>query len=369
MAFSNMHNAVSNANLEVPPRNTQATHYQQQSAPSQLNSNHPYFTQNVSYNSNQNPVFKSSNNMNMNNYQIQKQQNSKHINSFNKVQNQPHQKTNLSISNSNGQPQITYYTNNKQQQNVMQPNSNGNFSPQINMDANKTVLNTKQPNFSISKKIQNKQQSASLSSSQDRTDANNLLKAGKNLKSSNEQSTLLEQKQVKANNLNEDIPDVINLNESTILPILSTTENCLITNENSKSDIKLENTPTTTTTITVQVYNLKQDLTKQMLKDLLNPHVASIDFKSKTKCNEDGSLNDDNCNFNSIINEEIEDVFIKFENLEKLRQAIKLFNFNEEQINGKKQLQKNEKDSNKSQEQETANKNDSPFLFRQLTIY
>jgi hypothetical protein len=368
MVYSNMHNIPSNANLEVPQRNTQATHYQQQSAPSQLNSNHPYFTQNVSYNSNQNPVFKPSNNMNMNNYQIQKQQNSKQINGFNKVQNQPYQKTNMPISNSNGQPQIAYYTNNKQQQNVMQPSSNGNFSQEITMDANKTVLNSKQTNFSVSKKIQNKPQSGSLSSSQDKTDANNLLKAGKNLKSSNEQSTLFEQKQVIASNLNEDITGVINLNESTILPILSTTDNCPITNENSKSDMKLENTPTTTT-ITVQVYNLKQDLTKQMLKDLLNPHVASIDFKSKTNCNEDGSLNDDNCNFNSIINEEIEDVFIKFENLEKLRQAIKLFNFNEEQINGKKQQQKNEKDSNKSQEQETANKNDSPFLFRQLTIY
>ena len=127
--------------------------------------------------------------------------------------------------------------------------------------------------------------------------------------------------------------------------------------------------------ITVQVYNLKQNLTKQMLCDLLKPHVASIDFK--TKSNNTSGNNENNSNQvdnDMVINEEYEDVFIKFESVDKRDQVFKLFNLNE----GMQQHQsphvntmndKNNNNQNEEKDSSSAKKNESPFLLRQMTIY
>ena len=171
------------------------------------------------------------------------------------------------------------------------------------------------------------------------------------------------------------------------------TEATNITNEISDEKLNPDlESPKIDTSITVQVYNLKQNLTKQMLSDLLKPHVASIDFKTKSisSTNEVDSssssssssstsvssvlvTNNDNNNVNSFINEENEEVFIKFESKDKLNQVFKLFNLNEgiHSTNTNNNKNSNDDNNNNQESESTSNakKKDSPFLLRQLTIY
>jgi hypothetical protein len=111
--------------------------------------------------------------------------------------------------------------------------------------------------------------------------------------------------------------------------------------------------------ICFQVYNLKQNLTKNMLINILKPYVASIDFKPISDAS-DIQPND------SIINEEHENVFIKFENVDKLRQAFKSFNLNETDIL-KEKAYSNQSNDHVSQLKETS-ETKSLFLLRSVTI-
>jgi hypothetical protein len=71
--------------------------------------------------------------------------------------------------------------------------------------------------------------------------------------------------------------------------------------------------------LTVQIYGLKQNLTKKDLQDMLTPLIESIDFKKKI-AGADEPSND------LIINEEKEDVFVRFESVDKLNEAFRMFN-------------------------------------------
>ena len=107
-------------------------------------------------------------------------------------------------------------------------------------------------------------------------------------------------------------------------------------NAGDLNEPRLDYSDKETKSITVQLYNLKQNLTKKMLQDLLEPYVTSIDFKSKTiepnnNLEHENNLNNktnylDYASSNLIINEENVDVFIKFENLDKLNEALRSFN-------------------------------------------
>lgn len=76
------------------------------------------------------------------------------------------------------------------------------------------------------------------------------------------------------------------------------------------------------TSLTAQVYDLKPNLTKKALHDILTPLVASIDFKTKT--NEPASTDE--------VNEDKEDVFVRFESVDKLNEAFRMFNLNGNQV-------------------------------------
>lgn len=98
--------------------------------------------------------------------------------------------------------------------------------------------------------------------------------------------------------------------------------------------------------IQVQVYNLKENLTKSMLNNMLAPYVKSIDFRQKQE--QDSNEQD------VIINEKNVDVIIEFESLDKLEQAFKLFNLNS--VQGVEQ-----------QTADTAGKLSQPFLLRPIS--
>lgn len=141
--------------------------------------------------------------------------------------------------------------------------------------------------------------------------------------------------------------------------------------------------------ISFQVYNLKQNLTKQMLNDLLKPYVVSIDFKpTNASAN---SANTTPANDHSIINEENENVFIKFENIDKLREAFKSFNLNEKDlvndsslvvsasnehsINNSDNLTSLSNDNNNNNDNSSTTttehikeQHDTPFLLKQIII-
>ena len=122
-----------------------------------------------------------------------------------------------------------------------------------------------------------------------------------------------------------------------------------------------------TSNLTVQVYNLKQNLTKKMLQDLLEPYVTSIDFKTKYNSSINGLDYQDSNNLE--INEENVDVFIKFKNLEKLKEAIKSFNLNEFEFNNDG-VKKEFRDFIENKAEKQAPKcNKSPFLFKPITIF
>jgi hypothetical protein len=101
-----------------------------------------------------------------------------------------------------------------------------------------------------------------------------------------------------------------------------------------------------------QLYNLKEKFTKKMLQDLLNPYVNSIDFKpisTNQKVQEELNV--------VCLDEENVNVFIKFKNVDKLKEAFKLFKLNDSETASTSTKETNEKQI------------ESPFLLRQIKIY
>ena len=154
-----------------------------------------------------------------------------------------------------------------------------------------------------------------------------------------------------------------------------------IQTKNSEKPTASNNNNSSNSNLTVQVYNLKQNLTKQMLHDLLEPYVSTIDFKKKLETN-GNDVTDGN---NTTINEDQVEVFIKFKNLDKLNEALKSFNLKELDLlmsnfdveatavasseikgDGSDDFRGNNNNNNLTTNQLT---NQSPFLFRPLTIF
>ncbi len=105
-----------------------------------------------------------------------------------------------------------------------------------------------------------------------------------------------------------------------------------------------------------QLYNLKENFSRKMLQDLLNPYVNSIDFKPISNVNKETHQEELN-KLNVILDEENVNVFIKFKNVDKLKEAFKLFKLNDSETASTSTKETNEKQI------------ESPFLLRQIKIY
>lgn len=125
-------------------------------------------------------------------------------------------------------------------------------------------------------------------------------------------------------------------------------------------------------TLSVQVYNIKHDLTKKMLQDLLAPFVISIEFKSKSEIeNEDSLLLSTSSSDEATVNireidESLVDVFIKFADASKFKEALDSFNLNELDLDSISALKQTEESS---PDYATTKRNNQPFFFRSLTIF
>ena len=127
--------------------------------------------------------------------------------------------------------------------------------------------------------------------------------------------------------------------------------------------LKTNDTKSDATHHIVQVYNINQEVTKKMLKNLLEPYVISIDFKTKSESVKK-SENDETETNNSEINEKNVDVLIKFENFKKFQDAIKFLNLNELDL----ELDSKKKENLENIDQPIS-KDKSPFLLKSLSLF
>ena len=93
-----------------------------------------------------------------------------------------------------------------------------------------------------------------------------------------------------------------------------------------------------------------------MLQDLLNPYVNSIDFRPISNVNKETNQEELN-ELNVMLDEENLNVFIKFKNVDKLKEAFKLFKLNDSETTSTS--------TNETKEKQI----ESPFLLRQIKIF